>query len=95
MRDFILLIVKQIVNNPEQVELTENVNEMGAFLYTLKVAPEDMGIIIGKEGKTIKSLRNLIKSKAIIDGTRVNLELHEDTPRPVKEPKETQEDVTA
>jgi len=76
MRDFIEYLVKQIVSKPEEVEVTET-QENGVFTYKVKVDSEDMGIVIGKEGKNIKSIRNLAKSKAIKDDVRINIELLE------------------
>jgi len=76
MKEFIEYLVKQLVNNPDEVEVTET-QESGLLSYKIKVANEDMGIVIGKEGKNIKSIRNLAKSKAIKDNIRINIELLE------------------
>ena len=76
MKEFIEYLVKQLVNNPNEVEVTET-QESGLLSYRIKVANEDMGIVIGKEGKNIKSIRNLAKSKAIKDNVRINIELLE------------------
>ncbi|EKD96336.1 MAG: hypothetical protein ACD_24C00087G0002 [uncultured bacterium] len=76
MKEFIEYLVKQLVNNPDEVEVTET-QESGLLSYRIKVANEDMGIVIGKEGKNIKSIRNLAKSKAIKDNVRINIELLE------------------
>jgi uncharacterized protein len=78
MKEFIEYLAKQIVNNPEEVEVTEEKNG-GNYLFTLKVAQEDMGITIGREGRTIKSIREMVKTKAIKDNVRVDLKLHDDT----------------
>jgi uncharacterized protein len=76
MKDLVEYIVKQLVNNPDQVVVTEEQTEEGTLL-TLDVAPEDMGVIIGKGGQTIKSIRKLLTVKAIADQVRVNLRLNE------------------
>ena len=76
LKEFIEYLVKQLVNNPNEVEVTET-QESGLLSYRIKVANEDMGIVIGKEGKNIKSIRNLAKSKAIKDNVRINIELLE------------------
>ena len=76
MKEFIEYLVKQLVNNPDEVEVTET-QESGLLSYKIKVANEDMGIVIGKEGKNIKSIRNLAKSKAIKENIRINIELLE------------------
>ncbi|HLB51958.1 hypothetical protein A3B64_01580 [candidate division WWE3 bacterium RIFCSPLOWO2_01_FULL_37_24] len=76
MKEFIEYLVKQLVNKPDEVEVDETADN-GSFAYKIKVANEDMGIVIGKEGKNIKSIRNLAKSKAIKENIRINIELLE------------------
>jgi uncharacterized protein len=76
MKEFIEYLVKSVVTKPESVEITETKQE-GGMDYLIKVADEDMGIIIGKEGKTIKSIRNLVKAKAIKDNVRIRIDLEE------------------
>lgn len=75
-RDFIEYIVKQIVDHPNDVEVTRAVDEMGV-LITLKVHSEDMGKIIGKNGQTAKSLRVLLRVIGSKNNARVNLKIVE------------------
>ncbi len=75
-RDFIEYVVKQIVDHPEEVEVTRSVDEMGV-LITLKVSKEDMGKIIGKSGQTAKSLRILLRVIGSKNNARVNLKIVE------------------
>ena len=75
-RDFIEYIVKQIVDHPDDVEVTRTVDEMGV-LITLKVHAEDMGKIIGKNGQTAKSLRVLLRVIGSRNNARVNLKIVE------------------
>ena len=56
------------------MSISESVEE-GCTTYLIEVADEDMGLVIGKEGRTIKSIRSLIRAKAIKDGVRVRVEL--------------------
>jgi len=79
MKEFIEYLVKNIVTKPEAVEVKE-ISQEGGMDYMVKVADEDMGIIIGKEGKTIKSVRNLAKAKAIKDDVRIRIDLEEHEP---------------
>lgn len=74
MKDIVEYIVKQFVQNPDGVEVGEHMED-GFLRITLKVAPEDMGLTIGKNGQTIKAIRRLLTIKAIADNLRVNLEL--------------------
>ncbi len=75
-RDFVEYIVKQIVQFPDDVEVTRTVDEMGV-LITLKVNKEDMGKIIGKSGQTAKSLRILLRVIGSKNNARVNLKIVE------------------
>ena len=76
MKEFIEYLIKQIVNNPDDVKV-EEIEENDTFTYQISVNEEDMGIVIGKRGRNIKSLRNIAKSKAIKDGIRIYLHLQE------------------
>lgn len=76
MKELVEYIVKQIVNHPDDVAIDE-ANDNGSVSLSLTVNPEDMGIVIGKSGQTIKSIRKLLISKAIVDNVRVNLALSE------------------
>jgi predicted RNA-binding protein YlqC (UPF0109 family) len=77
MREFIEYLVKQIVNNPQEVQVTE-AKEEELSVYTINVAAEDMGTVIGKEGHNIKSIRNMAKAKAIKDNVHIRVLLHDD-----------------
>ncbi|HSX57663.1 MAG TPA: KH domain-containing protein [Candidatus Saccharimonadales bacterium] len=77
MGDLLLFIVKNIVTEPEHVSVEEVKAPTGEINLELKVSPMDMGIVIGKGGKVIKSLRNLVKTKAILENKRVNIVLVE------------------
>jgi len=74
MKDFVEFLVKQLVTKPDEVVIEET-NDNGSIRVTIKVADEDMGLIIGKEGKIIKSIRGLARAKAIIDNVRVSIDL--------------------
>lgn len=77
MKQLLLDIVNSIVDHPDKVKLDETTDEEGNINFTLTVDPEDMGKIIGKEGKVIKSIRNIIRIPAIKQDKKVNLELTE------------------
>ena len=76
MQAFIEYLIKELVSKPDQVVIEKQDIE-GFDTYIISVAQEDMGLIIGKEGNTINSLRNLIKAKAIKDDVRVRIQLNE------------------
>lgn len=75
-RDFIEFVVKNIVDAPDEVEVTMTVDDLGV-LITLKVAQPDMGKIIGKAGQTAKSLRVLLRMMGAKNDARYNLKIVE------------------
>ncbi len=75
-QEFVEYIVKSIVNNPDDVEASRSVDEMGV-LITLKVNPEDMGGVIGKNGATARALRTLLRVVGAKNNARVNLKIEE------------------
>ena len=74
--EFVEYVVKQIVESPDEVEVSREVDEMGVLL-TLKVAKDDMGKIIGKSGQTAKALRTLLRIVGSKNDARVNLKIVE------------------
>ena len=76
MKEFLEFLIQGICSKPEKVEVKE-INDDGVFIYEVKVDDEDMGVVIGKSGKTIRSLRNLAKAKAIKDNVRIQIMLEE------------------
>ncbi len=88
MKELLEYLAKSITTKPDAVEITEEKSEGGFLLLKLKVDPEDMGLVIGKGGKIIRAIRNLIRIKAIREGSRVDVELVEvpGYQRPAPEP---------
>ena len=78
MKDTLHYIVTSIVDHPDQVNIDEN-EENGITNLIVKVAKEDMGKVIGKEGKVIRSIRNIMKIKAMKENKRINITLAEST----------------
>ncbi len=78
MKDLLTVIVKNIVKHPDEISIADSVGQEGEIVLELRVSPEDMGLVIGKGGKVIKSIRNLLRTKAILENKRVNLLLDED-----------------
>jgi predicted RNA-binding protein YlqC (UPF0109 family) len=74
MKELIEYIAKSIVNAPDQVEVTEETSDQGITLK-LKVADEDKGRVIGKQGRIAEAMRTLIRVKAAKAGTRATLEI--------------------
>ncbi|MDD2694214.1 MAG: KH domain-containing protein [Candidatus Gracilibacteria bacterium] len=76
---FLRLIVESLVEKKEAIEITEQHDELGT-LVTLKVDQADMGSIIGRGGKTIDSIRTVLRVFGSKKGERVNLRILEDKP---------------
>ena len=75
-QDFLEYLVKALVDNPGDVKIERKVDEMGVLL-SLKVNPEDMGQIIGKEGSTARAIRTLVRIVGLKNQARVNLKIEE------------------
>lgn len=76
MKDFVLKIVTSLVDSPDEVGVEETQDDMGTLLK-LQVAETDMGRVIGKSGRVIKAIRDLVRVKSIKAGLRANLMLEE------------------
>ena len=61
MKDLLTFLVKSIVENEEAVVIEEHEGE-NAFIYKISVAPEDMGRVIGKQGRIAQSIRSIAKA---------------------------------
>ena len=77
MKNLVQYLAKSLVNDPGAVEIIETTGEGGSVLQ-LKVAKEDLGRIIGKQGRTAKSIRTLLNAAAIISNRKVALEIFEE-----------------
>ncbi len=75
-QEFVEYVVKSIVDHPEDVSTQRDIDEMGV-LITLSVHSEDMGKVIGKEGRTAKALRTLLRVLGAKSNARVNLKIEE------------------
>jgi predicted RNA-binding protein YlqC (UPF0109 family) len=75
-QQFVAYIVQAIVDHPEDVKVERSLDELGT-LVSLYVNPDDMGTIIGKEGRTAKALRTLLRVLGAKNNARVNLKIIE------------------
>ncbi|MFI5238009.1 MAG: KH domain-containing protein [Ignavibacteriales bacterium] len=75
MKEFIEFISKHLVDNPENVEVDEKFTEEKKLILSLKVKPEDIGKVIGKQGKTAQAMRTLLTAVAAKEGKRAILEI--------------------
>jgi len=82
MQDTLKFIIQSIVDKPEAVDI-EELEEEGVTQFTITADSSDYGKIIGKEGKIIRSIRNIMKIPAIKAGKRINISLADNTPQVV------------
>lgn len=73
MKEVLELIIKSLVDNQNAVSIEETITEKNID-FKVSVAADDMGKVIGKQGKIAKSIRTLIKSLSAKEGKRVNIE---------------------
>jgi predicted RNA-binding protein YlqC (UPF0109 family) len=74
MKELIEFIAKSIVNKPESVLVTEERNDQRVYLK-LQVDEEDMGRVIGKQGRVAQAMRTLLRVLAAKEGIRVDLDI--------------------
>jgi predicted RNA-binding protein YlqC (UPF0109 family) len=77
MKELVEYVARSLVNQPNQVRVTER-DEEGARVIELRVAAEDLGRVIGKEGRTAKALRSILNAAAARMNQRVALEIVEE-----------------
>jgi hypothetical protein len=74
MGELVEFIAKSIVDNPDQVSVNE-IEGSQSIIIELRVAQEDMGKVIGKQGRIAKAIRTVVKAAAIKDNKRVVVEI--------------------
>ena len=74
MKELLLYVATQLVDHPDAVKVTQR-EEEGNTVLELRVAPEDMGKVIGRQGRIAKEIRTVIKSVAQRDGKHVTVDI--------------------
>ena len=74
LQETLLDIAKAIVDSPDEVKVTQEEDDRTITL-TLTVAPDDMGMVIGRHGKIAKAIRSVIKAASAGTGKKVNVEI--------------------
>ena len=74
MKELLLYIAKNLVDDPDQVTVTESEGEVGKVLQ-LHVAPGDMGKVIGRQGRIAKEIRTVVKTVAQRTGEKVTVDI--------------------
>ncbi|MDY4812577.1 MAG: KH domain-containing protein [Ruminococcus sp.] len=76
MKELLTIIAKGLVEEPDKVSVTaDEVNEEGVTVYHIHVAEDDMGRIIGKQGRIAKAIRTVARSAAIRKNERISVEI--------------------
>ncbi len=74
MKELVEVIAKSLVEHPDEVVVTETENEK-SILVELRVAPSDMGKVIGKQGRIAKAIRSVVKAAASKEERKVVVEI--------------------
>ena len=75
MKELVEYIARSIVAEPDEVRVSEDIDEDGRISIRLEVAPDDKGKVIGRQGRVAQSMRVLIRVAAVKQGTRATLEI--------------------
>lgn len=70
-------LVGLLVDQPEDIHILEEVDVKGDTVFTVQVAPDDLGKLIGRQGRTARSLRNFLEVRGQLDGKSYSLEIRE------------------
>ena len=76
MKELVRLLAQQLVDNADAVEVTETRGD-ATTLLELRVAPEDLGRVIGRQGRTVQSIRTILNAVAARNNRKVSLEIVE------------------
>ena len=74
MKELLVVIAKNLVDKPEEVNVTEDLRD-GSKVLKLTVAPDDMGKVIGKQGRIARAIRAVVKAAAIHADEKVVVEI--------------------
>jgi uncharacterized protein len=75
MEDLLEYLARQLVDEPDQVRVERTEPTPGEVRLELHVAPDDLGKVIGKQGRIARALRTIVKASAVRSGGRVHVEI--------------------
>ena len=76
MKELLASIAKGLVDEPEKVTVeVDDINEEGVIVFHLHVAPDDMGRVIGKQGKIAKAIRTVMRATANRNDSKISVEI--------------------
>ena len=77
MKDLVEMIARELVSNPDEVSVTEE-KDGNETIIKLKVAKDDMGKVIGKQGRIVKAIRTVVNAAAVKQNLKVSVEIVEE-----------------
>jgi predicted RNA-binding protein YlqC (UPF0109 family) len=77
VRELLVYLARQLVDEPDRVEVEEFEEDDGTLVFELSVADDDYGKVIGRGGRTAQALRTLVKAAAVKDNRRVLVDIVE------------------
>ena len=75
MKDLLLYIARNLVDDPDAVTVTETASGDQELTLELRVAPDDMGKVIGRQGRIAKEIRTVVRSRAQREGFTVSVDI--------------------
>ncbi|HUZ84324.1 MAG TPA: KH domain-containing protein [Gaiellales bacterium] len=75
MEELLAYLARKLVSEPERVSVTRRDGADGELVLELHVAPDDVGKVIGKQGRIARALRTVVKAASVRDGRRVHVEI--------------------
>lgn len=76
MKELLEIIAKGLVENPDKVSVSvDEPNEKGVIVYHLHVDEDEMGRVIGKQGRIAKAIRTVVKARATKDGEKIQVDI--------------------
>ena len=70
-------VIGMLLDSPDDLELVEEVDRSGDRTFKVRVDPDDLGKLIGRQGRTARSLRSFLEARGTLDGRRYALEIRE------------------
>lgn len=75
MEELLVYLARRLVSEPDEVRVTTREGERGELVLELHVADDDVGKVIGKQGRIARALRTVVKAASVHDGRRVHVEI--------------------
>lgn len=77
MKEMLTYLVRSLVTHPEEVVVTEKKGEEDVYVFSLRVHPDDMGRVIGRNGRTARALRQMMSAKGALSNVKTQVDIEE------------------